>query len=129
MKPVFIKLLTSFIFVSYLYLGLFTLLSLSEHNHHNPIDNCPFMIGSMVLCQMNIFEHITSWQYMSITLPIKFLYFILIITSLVLYKFWLIHLFDPPDNFYKLKFLYFTNTKKIVFLNFLLKSTITPRAP
>lgn len=79
MKLVQSKTLTLFVLIAYLYLGVFSLLSMSGHDHM-PMTDCPYMVGQQSMCAMDTFEHLTAWKSLVLTIPS----FIYVLTLLVL---------------------------------------------
>lgn len=55
----FSKIITVFVLSAFIAVGVFGILGIKGH-HHEP--GCPFMPGEKVICEMNIFEHISAWQ-------------------------------------------------------------------
>jgi hypothetical protein len=56
----FIKTTTAILFIAvFLTVGSVGIMAMSGH-HHEP--GCPFMPGEQVICQMDVFDHISAWQ-------------------------------------------------------------------
>jgi hypothetical protein len=126
-------LLYGILITAFLYVSVFALPAMATMEHHEmggAMSNCPFMVGETALCQMNIFDHIASWQAMFIALPAELSTVLLLLLSLVLACVWLRHLFDPPDTSQlKSLFSYSRETHAPSFRAVLLGSVISPRAP
>lgn len=114
----------------FLYVTIFGLPLIATMHDHNgmPTGNCPFTIGKTTLCEMNIIEHITSWQAMFIALPfIKNILFILLIFILtfVISRF----LYDKSTISLSKKLILRIKTLPLSFSLILLGTIINPRAP
>lgn len=117
---------------AFLYVSVFTLPSMAMRYHHDgmSMSNCPFMVGEVTLCEMNVLDHIASWQAMFTALPAGLSTILLLLLSLVLAWVWLRHLFDPPDTSQTQPYLsYVRETHASSFNVLLLGSVISPRAP
>ena len=125
------KLPYTLIILAFLAVSVFAPLSMMSMEHHEMgMSDCPFMIGETAICQMNVFDHIASWQVMFTVLPVEFSYFVLLLLALVLSWVWLRHLFDPPDTSQRQShFSYFRDTHAPSFGLLFLGSVISPRAP
>jgi len=126
------NLLYGAIILAFLAVGTFSPLSMAGMEHHEMggTSNCPFMIGETAICQMNVFDHIASWQAMFTALPAELSTIILLLLALVLSWVWLRHLFDPPDTSQlQSHFSYSRDTHALSFALLLLGSVISPRAP
>ena len=86
------KILAMFVLVTYLYLGAFSLISMSGH-HHMFVSDCPYMIGQHSICAMDRFGHLTAWKSLVITIPS--LIYVLIMFVLV-FEFQTLHSSSPP---------------------------------
>ena len=64
------KTVTVFVLASLLFFGLFGMLRGMEMGNGGSMDDCPFTVGASI-CNMNLFEHIQSWQNMFRSLPQK----------------------------------------------------------
>ncbi len=117
--------------LAFLYVSIFALPAMATMSHHEgmPTSNCPFMVGETAICQMNIFDHIASWQAMFTALPTELSTIVLLLLSLVLTWVWLRHLFDPPDIRRSESFVYKVEPFSQSFRTLLLGSAISPRAP
>ncbi len=62
------KTLALFVLLAYLYLGVFSLLTMSGH-HHMPMTDCPYMVGQQSVCAMDTFEHLTAWKSLVLAVP------------------------------------------------------------
>lgn len=51
-----------FIFLSFLVMSLFGMNLPMNQDEHGQMSNCPFMVGSFSFCQMNLINHLTTWQ-------------------------------------------------------------------
>lgn len=115
---------------AFLYVSIFALPMMATMHHHEgvPMSNCPFMIGEAALCEMNVLDHIASWQGMFAGLPplenILFLLLALFV-AYVITRF--VH--DPPDTSPPEYILYRTQPASLSFRVLLLGTTISPRAP
>lgn len=57
----FSKIITAFALSAFIAVGVFGMMGMEGH-HHEP--GCPFMPGENVICQMDVFDHISAWQHM-----------------------------------------------------------------
>lgn len=121
------------VILAFLYVSVFALPMMATMEHHEmggSMSNCPFMVGETALCEMNIFDHIASWQAMFTALPAELSIVLLLLLSLVLTWVSLRHLFDPPDTSQlQSYFSYSRETHAPSFTKLLLGSVISPRAP
>lgn len=119
--------------IAYLAVGVFGLLGMATMGHHEMggvVSNCPFMVGEMALCEMNIFDHIAGWQAMFTTLPPETSTLVLLALSLLLISGLLRYLYDPPDTSQRQSvFRYTRPVHSQSFTSLLLGSAISPRAP
>jgi len=92
--------------------------------------NCPFMLGETAFCEMNVLNHIASWQTMFTSLPAKLSVFVLVLLVLAVSRVWLRHLFDPHNASEKqTRFSYSSDRHAPSFKSLFLDSVIRPRAP
>lgn len=127
--PLHIAVTLAFVFVT-----VFSPLGIMDLGHHLDIDggvgNCFFMIGEIVLCQMNVLDHIVAWQAMFATLPPELTTLIAFLLAVLLAWKTLRHLFDPPDiSQKKLGFSCSRKSYNPSIYSLLLGSIISPRAP
>ncbi|HAT68581.1 MAG: hypothetical protein A2481_02560 [Candidatus Yonathbacteria bacterium RIFOXYC2_FULL_47_9] len=109
--------------------GIFGMMEM-DHNEAGNASTCPFMAGETVLCVMNAFDHIASWQAMTASLPLGLFTIISLLIALALPKTWLRYLFGPPDTLEQQSlFSYSRETHPLPFALLLLESTVSPRAP
>ncbi len=127
------KILQSFSYgllaISFLYVSVFAL-PMMAMNHHDgmAMGNCPFMVGEVALCEMNVLDHIASWQAMLTTLPpVETVLFLLLalLLSHVVFRF----LYDPPDTSPPRRISLRVEPFSLSFRTLLLGTTISPRAP
>jgi hypothetical protein len=81
MRSVLNKNLSLFLLLAYIYIAVFGLAPMTDH-HHDPMVNCPYMIGQS-LCSMNAFEHIGAWKKYLLSISVSEYTFIFFILSLV----------------------------------------------
>lgn len=92
MKLIQSKTLVSFVFLAYLYLGVFSLFAMSGH-HNMPMTDCPYMAGQHSVCAMDTFEHITAWKSLNLTIP-SFIYILALLAVLISSK--ILFYISPP---------------------------------
>ena len=88
------------------------------------------MPGEVVLCEMNIFAHLNSWQALFATLVPELVTFGIALFATLLAFALFRHLFDPPEVSKRhLSFLQRREVYTSSFASFFLGSSISPRAP
>ncbi len=68
MRGLLSKKLTLLLLVGYIYLAIFSLFTMSGHDHM-PMADCPYMQGQHSLCAMDSFAHLSAWKAKLLTLP------------------------------------------------------------
>lgn len=126
-------LLYGIIITAFLYVSVFALPAMATMSHQETggaMDSCFFMVGETALCEMNVLDHIASWQAMFTALPAELSTIVLLLLSLVPLLVWLRHLFDSPNTSQlQPHFSYSRDTSAPSFGSLLLGSVISPRAP
>ncbi len=118
--------------LAYFVVGVFGLFGMATMSHHDGMDmgDCPFMLGETALCEMNVLEHIVSWQVMFTTLPPQLSILALLLLVVLLVFGVLRYLFEPPNaSQSQSRFSYSKPTHPSSFTSLLLGSAISPRAP
>ena len=68
MKGLLDKKLSLLLLLAYIYLGVFSLFSMSDHVHLS-MDDCPYMLGHNGICTMDRFAHLSVWKALILTVP------------------------------------------------------------
>jgi len=88
------------------------------------------MPGEAVLCEMNIFAHLNSWQTLFATIAPELVTFGALLFAILLTFALFRNLFDPPDiSKQHVAFLQRREVYTPSFASFFLGSSISPRAP
>lgn len=126
------KFLSALLILAFVLVGVFAPLAMAGMSHHGmgSMGDCPFMPGEAVLCEMNIFAHLNSWQALFATLTPELVTFGIALFATLLAFALFRHLFDPPDISKRhLSFLHrrgeYAPLSAVLFLG----SSISPRAP
>lgn len=100
-------------------------------NHHmNTSERCPFMPTQAVLCEMNIFAHIASWQTLFTSLSPEFSTFTFLTLVLAYLLLFSKRLFGPPPRVSESAYRTQIHTLYVPVFSFaLLGNSISPRAP
>ncbi len=69
MRSILNKNLPLLLLLTYVYIAILGLVPMADH-HHNPMVNCPYMIGQS-LCSMGLFEHIEAWKAYLLSIPVS----------------------------------------------------------
>ena len=126
------QLLPALLILAFVLVAIFAPLAMVGMSHHGmgSMGDCPFMPGEVVLCEMNIFAHLNSWQALFATLVPELVTFGVLLLAVLLALALFRHLFDPPDiSKERLTFLYRKGAYTLSFVLFFLGSSISPRAP
>ena len=83
--------IAAFALIAFITVGVFGMMAMTAH-HHSP--GCPFMPGEHVVCQMDVFDHISAWQH-AFTAIVPVLMLVLFVGTIFLFV-W--HREWPPDT-------------------------------
>ncbi|MFA5877370.1 MAG: hypothetical protein WC880_03320 [Candidatus Paceibacterota bacterium] len=126
------QLLPALLILAFVLVGIFAPLAMVGMSHHGmgSMGDCPFMPGEAVLCEMNIFTHLTSWQALFATVAPELVTFGTLLFAILLTFALFRNLFDPPDiSKQHFAFLQKREVYTPSFASFFLGNSISPRAP
>ena len=126
------KLFPALLILAFVSVGIFAPLAMAGMTHHGmgSMGDCPFMPGEAVLCEMNIFAHLNSWQALFVTVAPELVIFGVLLLAAFLAFALFRHLFDPPDISKRyLSFLHKRGEYAPLSVLLFLGSSISPRAP
>ncbi len=126
------QLLPALLILAFVLVGIFAPLAMAGMGHHGmgSMGDCPFMPGETVLCEMNIFAHLNSWQALFATLAPELVTFGIALFATLLAFALFRHLFDPPEVSKRhLSFLHRRGEYAPLSVVLFLGSSISPRAP
>ncbi|MES2135244.1 MAG: hypothetical protein V4449_03330 [Patescibacteria group bacterium] len=126
------QLLSALLILTFLLVGIFAPLAMAGMSHHGmgSMDDCPFMPGEAVLCEMNIFAHLTSWHTLFAGLTPEFVTFGALLFATLFAPMLFRHLFDPPDTSTQhVTSLHSRDSYAYFLISLFLASSISPRAP
>ncbi len=126
------QLLFYILIFAYFAVGVFGLFGMATLVHHNEMAmvGCPFMVGETAICEMNVFDHITSWQVM-LTATSPQVSVLALLLLMMLFAFSLLRYFygSPDASQLKSYFSYFGPAYSQSLTSLFLGSAISPRAP
>lgn len=93
MKSLLNKNLPFLLLAAYLYLAVFSLFTMSGHEHM-PMTDCPYMVGQHSLCVMDTFAHLNAWK--TIVLAVPNVIYIFTLLTLTYFVFQILLSSSPP---------------------------------
>ncbi|TAK58932.1 hypothetical protein EPO14_01285 [Patescibacteria group bacterium] len=126
------QLLPALLILAFVLVAIFAPLAMVGMSHHGmgSMGDCPFMPGEAVLCEMNIFAHLNSWQTLFATVAPELVTFGALLFAILLTFALFRNLFDPPDTSKQHSTSLYSRDSYAYFLvSFFLGSSISPRAP
>lgn len=126
------QLLSVLLILAFVLVAVFAPLAMVGMGHHGmgSMGDCPFMPGEAVLCEMNIFAHLNSWQALFATIVPDLLTFGALFFSTLIALILFRHLFDPPViSKQHPTSLYSRDSYAYFLVSLFLGSSISPRAP
>ncbi len=126
------QLLFYILIFAYFAVGVFGLFGMATLVHHNEMAmvGCPFMVGETAICEMNVFDHIASWQEMSNAIFPQVSVLALLLLGVLLVFRLTRYFYDAQDTSQlKSHFSYFTPAYSQSLTSLLFGSAISPRAP